>query len=135
LGDAAKGRDALSFPHLRGARDLRITGIRPAWGTGLEPSHDYDWLPALLQSTSAACRETVESLHLAFVLHVPEDMGRVAWGEVERALSPARFPRLRRVRVRFTVYLPGLSLADVARRLPGLASRAVVEIVEEAPDC
>jgi hypothetical protein len=125
-----KAQDALSLSHLRNAKDLRITGIKLMDST-FEFLHTSDWLPALLMSTSPTCRAIVESVYLSFELGTLEDMDRLAWGEIDRALSPTRCPRLRNIRLHFNVYYSMLTQAEVAERLPsGLASRGVVEIRE-----
>jgi hypothetical protein len=118
-----KGRDALRLSHLRDTKNLWITGIKLS--TSLTP----DWLPALLMSTSTACRRSVESVYLSFALETLKDMDRVAWGEIEHALSLTLCPRLQNIRICFTVLSSGLTQVEVAKRLPELASRGTVEIV------
>jgi hypothetical protein len=124
-----KVHDTLVLSHLRDVKDLRITGIKLSAPVA-ESSHAFDWLPALLMSTSSSCRTNVESLYLSFALEAPKDMDRVAWGEIEHALSSTRFPQLKNIRLHFTVYAPGLTQAEVAKRLPDLALRGTVKIVE-----
>jgi hypothetical protein len=57
-------------------------------------------------------------------------MDRVAWNMVEHALSRTRCPRLQNIHLCFLTRATGPMRAEVAERLPELASRGFLEIVD-----
>jgi hypothetical protein len=113
---------------MRNIKFLRITSMS-LFSPIDESPHAFDWLPALLRSTSPTCRESVERVHLSFALQALKDMDCVAWGEIECALSLTCFPRLQNIYLQFIFYTSEPTQAQVAKRLTGLASRGAVEIV------
>jgi hypothetical protein len=79
-------------------------------------------------SISPMCCDELQSVLLSFGLHDRSQLDHVAWDEVERALSPARCPRLRTLYLQFVPERFAVTENEMRERPPALASGGVVNV-------
>jgi hypothetical protein len=80
-------------------------------------------------SISPMCCDDLQSVLLSFGLHDRSQLDHVAWDGIERALSPARCPRLRTLHLQFVPERFAVTKNEMRERLPVLASGGVVNVV------
>jgi hypothetical protein len=78
---------------------------------------------------SPGCCASLESVLLSFTVTNQSQVSNISWGNVERALSPARCPRLRTLHVGLKELDFVLAEHEVRERLPGLALGELANMV------
>jgi hypothetical protein len=78
---------------------------------------------------SPTCCAHLESVLLCFHLKRRSQLDNVGWNKVERALLPARCPRLRTLHVKFNSRRLVVTEEEVRERLTVLTSGGVVNLV------
>jgi hypothetical protein len=106
-----------------------ITLINPKISNLAATPTPEDWWTSLLISMSPGCCAFLESVHLSFNMTDRSQVNSISWGKLERALSPARCPRLRALHFKIVSRSFIITEDEVRERLPVLSSGGVVNLV------